>query len=142
VATQIKFVDNSGQVKLQMTGNTQRALMAIGIRSVALIGKQMQSGYTDPHPTRDSQGRETGGTHTDIRFTGDLMRDVNFDVEASAPDTVDVGNSLFYAPFVHEGTYKLRSRPYIKDAIQQGKAELQRVAEIALSEGYTDTTGS
>lgn len=138
MATQIKFVDHSGQIKLQMTGNKQRALTAMGIRAVALIVKQMQSGYNDPHPTRDSQGRPTGGTHTDIRFTGDLMRDVNFEVEASAPDTVDVGNSLFYAPFDHEGTYKLKGRPYIKDAIEQGKAELQRVAEISLSEGFIE----
>lgn len=136
--TQIKFVDHSGQVKLQMTGNKKRALTAMGIKAVALIVRKMQSGYTDPHPTYDMQGRPTGGTHTDIRNTGDLMRDVNYEVEASAPDTVDVGNSLFYAPFVHEGTYKLKGRPYIKDAIEKGKTELQRVAENALSEGFVE----
>ena len=136
--TQIKFVDHSGHVKLQMTGNKKRALTAMGMRAVALIVKQMQTGYHDPHPTRDSQGRPTGGTHTDIRFTGDLMRDVNFEVEASAPDTVDVGNSLGYAPFVHEGTYKLKGRPYIKDAIMEGAAELQRVAEAPLKEGFVE----
>lgn len=136
MATQIKFVDHSGQVKLQMTGNKLRALTAMGIRAVALIVKQMQSGYHDPHPTRDSQGRPTGGTHTDIRFTGDLMRDVNYEVEASAPNTVDVGNSMMYAPFVHEGTYKLRGRPYIKDGVMEGKAEIQAVAEAALKEGF------
>ena len=138
MATEIKFVDNSGQVKQQMAGNKKKALTAMGIKAVALIVKQMQSGYHDPHPTRDSQGRPTGGTHTDIRFTGELMRDVNFEVEASAPDTVDVGNSLGYAPYVHEGTYKLKGRPYIKDGVEKGKAELQRVAENALSEGFVE----
>lgn len=136
--TQIKFVDHRGEIKLQMTGNKLRALTAIGIKAVALIVKQMRSGYTDPHPTRDSQGRETGATHTDIRHTGDLMRDVNYEVEADGPDTVTVGNSLFYSPFVHEGTYKLKGRAYIKDAIEQGKAELQAVGSAALSEGFVE----
>ena len=136
--TQIKFVDHSGEIKLQMTDNKLRALTAMGVKAVELIVNQMRSGYNDPHPTYDSQGRDTGKTHTDIRNTGDLMRDVNFEVEASSPDTVDVGNSLFYAPFVHEGTYKLKGRAYIKDAIEQGKAELQAVAEKALSEGFVE----
>ena len=138
MATQIKFVDHSGQVKLQMTGNKQRALEAMGVRAVALIVRQMQDGYNLPHPNRDREGNPSGGTHTDIWYTGDLQRDVNFEVEASAPDTVDVGNSLGYAPFVHEGTYKLKGRPYIKDAIEKGKTELQRVAESALSEGFVE----
>lgn len=136
MATQVKFVDNSGQVKLQMAGNVQRALIAIGTKAVALIVRKMQHGYSDPHPTRDMRGRPTGGTHTDIRQTGDLMRDVNYEVEASAPNTVDVGNSMMYAPFVHEGTYKLRGRPYIKDGIMEGKAEIQAIAEATLKEGF------
>lgn len=138
MATQIKFVDHSGQIKLQLTGNVKRALVAMGTRAVALIVRKMQSGYNYPHPTRDMRGRLTGGTHTDIRFTGDLMRDVNYAVESDGENTVTVGNSLFYAPFEHEGTYKLKGRPYIKDGIEQGKAELQRVAEAALSEGFVE----
>lgn len=136
MATQIKFVDNSGQVKRQIDGNKKKALTAMGTKAVALIMKQMKSGYTDAHPTRDMRGRKTGGSHTDIRFTGDLMRDVNFEVEADAPDTVTIGNSLKYAPHVHDGTYKLKGRPYIKDGIEQGKAEIQAVAEAALKDGF------
>lgn len=134
--TQIKFVDNGGKIKLVMAGNIQRALTAMGIRAVALIVKNMQSGYSYPHPTRDMRGRLTGGSHTAIRQTGELMRDVNFEVEADGPNTVTVGNSLFYAPFVHEGTYKMKKREYIKDAVMNGKEELQRVVETALKDGF------
>lgn len=136
MGTQIKFIDNSDKIKAMMEGNKKAALAAMGITAVGLIVKQMQSGYKDPHPTRDSRGRLTGGTHTDIRFTGDLMRDVNAEVENSGPDTVDVGNSLGYAQYVHEGTSKLKGRPYIKDGIEGGKGELQRVAENELKKGF------
>lgn len=138
MATQIKFVDHSGQVKLQMTGNKIRALTAMGTRAVALILDKMQTGYHDSHPTRDREGKPTGGTHTDIWQTGDLQNNVNYAVEQDGPDTVTVGNNLRYAPYVHEGTYKLKGRPYIKDAIMEGTAELQRVAESALSEGFVE----
>ena len=133
---QVKFTDNSGQVKAMMAGNKKAAVAAMGITAVGLIVKQMQSGYKDPHPTRDSQGRLTGGTHTDIRFTGDLMRDVNAEVENSGPDTVDVGNSLEYAPFVSEGTSKMQGRPYLRDGIMGGLSRLQHVAEQELKKGF------
>lgn len=136
MGTQIKFTDNSDKVKAVMEGNKKAALAAMGITAVGMIVKQMQSGYQDPHPTRDSQGRLTGGTHTDIRFTGDLMRDVNAEVENSGPDTVDVGNSLGYALFVHEGTSKLKGRQYIKDAITNGTNQLQEAATKELKKGF------
>lgn len=136
MGTQKKFIDNSDKVKDMMAGNKKAALAAMGITAVGLIVKQMQSGYQDPHPTRDSQGRLTGGTHTDIWYTGDLQRDVNAEVENSGPDTVDVGNSLTYAVFVSEGTSRMQGRPYIKDGIEGGRDELQRVAENELKKGF------
>ncbi|MFA5378774.1 MAG: hypothetical protein WC455_23685 [Dehalococcoidia bacterium] len=115
----MSFTDNSGKVKDQLGGNVKAALAAMGIEATGLINRQMQSGYGAP-----------------IRQTGDLMRDVSYEVGNSSPDTVDVGNSLEYAPFVHEGTSKLSGRPYIKDAIMDGKDRLKQVAENELKKGF------
>jgi HK97 gp10 family phage protein len=112
----MSFTDNSGKVKDQVANNVKAALAAMGIEAVGLINRQMQSGYGAP-----------------IRQTGDLMRDVSSEVEG---DRVNVGNSLEYAPFVHEGTSKLSGRPYIKDAIMDGKDRLKQVAENELKKGF------
>ena len=113
------FNDNSARVKSQMASNVKAALAAMGVEAVGLINKQMQSGYGKP-----------------IRQTGDLMRDVSAEVGNSSSDTVDVGSTLEYSIPVHEGTSRMKGRPYIKDAIDGGKSALQKVAEAQLKKGF------
>lgn len=115
----VKIIDNSEKVKSQIDQNKKRALTAMGLKGVEVIVNQMQSGYGRP-----------------IRITGDLQRDVNSQVENSKADTVDVGNSLDYAKFVHEGTSKMAGRPYITDAIMKSKDNLQDVAKAYLKQGF------
>lgn len=115
----VKFTDNSREVLSQMNGNVKTALNAMGLKGVELIVRQMQSGYGKP-----------------IRQTGDLMRDVNYEVEASGENTVDVGNSLEYATFVHDGTRKMAARPYIKDALLGGEDKISEVAQKYLKQGF------
>ena len=60
----------------------------------------MQTGYGNP-----------------IWDTGSLQGDVQYQLDAEDDSTITVGNTLEYAPFVHDGTYKMGARPYIRDAI-------------------------
>ena len=117
----VTFNDNSGRLLSQMQGNARRALTAMGTKAVGLTVQKMQSGYGRP-----------------IRRTGDLMRDVSYEVGNSGAGTVDVGNSLEYGVFVHEGTSRLESRPYIRDALTNGAEELQRVASAYLKMGMSE----
>jgi hypothetical protein len=119
-----------------MATNIFKALTAMGIKAVAMVVHKMDKGYNDPHPTLDMQGRKTGGEHTDIRWHGDLMRDVNYEVEP-ARKVVHIGNSLKYAIFIHEGTRFLKGRPYLKDAITEGTEELKALVAPILKEGMT-----
>lgn len=82
-----EFIDNRAQVLAQLNANASRAMLAVGTEAVGMIVKQMQTGYKTP-----------------IRQTGDLQRDVNYEVVDDV--TVNVGNSLEDAPFVHDGTRK------------------------------------
>jgi hypothetical protein len=117
----VTLTDNSATVKAQLDGNRKAALEAMGIKSVNLILNQMESGYGKP-----------------IRQTGDLMRDVQYEVERSGEGTVDVGNTLYYGPYVHEGTVRMKARHYIRDALISGTAtqSLKTVAEAALKIGF------
>ncbi len=119
MGVKVTFNDNSGRLLAQMQGNKIRALTAMGLSAVQFTVERMEGGYGKP-----------------IRDTGSLMRDVASEVENSAPDTVDVGNSLDYAVFVHEGTYKLQARPYLRDALSGGSGKLKEVAESYLKDGF------
>ncbi len=95
MAFRIQLNDHSEAVLAQMDANVERALTAMGVKAVGLIVRQMESGYTTPHKNRpkgnkyirvfgnrlknDAYVPSDGGTHTAIRETGDLMRDVSFD---------------------------------------------------------------
>ena len=138
MAFRIQLNDHAEAVLEQMDANVERALTAMGIKAVGLIVKQMESGYTTPHKNRAHGTTSDGGTHTAIRETGDLMRDVSYEVGNSGAGTVDVGNSLEYGVFIHEGTSRLESRPYIRDALTNGSEELQRVASAYLKMGMSE----
>lgn len=103
MAFRIQLNDHSEAVLAQMDANVERALTAMGIKAVGLIVKQMESGYTTPHKNRTHGTTSDGGTHTAIRETGDLMRDVSYEVGNSGEGTVDVGNSLISTHAPREG---------------------------------------
>ena len=143
MGVKVTFNDNSAQVLSQLDANKKAALLALGTKAVGLIVEQMETGYHTPHKNRphgkkyinafgqklknDAFVGSDGGTHTAIRDTGELMRDVSYEVERSGKDTVDVGNSLEYGIFIHEGTSRLESRPYIRDALNNGADALEKV---------------
>ena len=113
------FIDNSAEVLAQLAKNKLVALNAMGMKGKELTLDNMQGGYAKP-----------------IWKTGALQRDVDYQVEYAGPDTVTIGNGLEYAPYVHDGTYKMAGRPYLRDALMNGKDDLQAVAEKYLKQGF------
>ena len=120
MSIRIRMDDNSGNVIGQLEKNVLAALTAMGTEAVGLIVSTMRTGYGRP-----------------IWRTGDLQRDVNSKVRAG-DHAVDVGNSLEYGPFVHEGTSRMAGRPYITDALTSadGMEALKEVAQDALCQGF------
>lgn len=118
MAVNVKFSDNSRSVLRQMDGNVEAALEAMGVAATGMIVRQMQGGYGKP-----------------IRQTGDLQRDVQHEADVSG-GLVRVGNTLYYAPYVHEGTYKMKGRAYISDALSGKSKELGQVAASELKKGF------
>lgn len=122
VHTDTVFVDHSADVKARMDANADKALTAMGIKAVNLILWQMRQGFGKP-----------------IRQTGNLQRDVQYEVDEGAR-CVYVGNTLHYAPYVHDGTRKMAARPYITNALtgEQHKEDLKKVAEAYLQIGFKE----
>ena len=120
MAVQVRFNDNSKVVLKTLDGNVSAALNAMGIKATNLILWQMRQGYGKP-----------------IRQTGDLQRDVQYEVD-KAGRKVRVGNTLEYGPYVHDGTYKMAGRPYIRDGLtgESHAKQLRTVAEENLKKGF------
>lgn len=116
----VRFRDNTDAVESQLERNVKRTLPAMGREAVGLIMDGMDTLYGAP-----------------IWQTGDLHRDVNYKVR-EADKSVDVGNSLEYAPFVHEGTRKMKARPYITDSLNgdYAKERLLKIAEAGMKTGF------
>lgn len=120
MAVEVKFENNLIKVQQQMGTNVRRALTALGTEAVALITGGMYTLYGKP-----------------IMDTGELIRDVNYEVHPE-DHAVTVGNRLGYSVFVHEGTSKMKGRPYISDSLSGHYAQerMKQVAEAYLKQGF------
>jgi hypothetical protein len=112
------FKDNSKEVLEKLRENEILALTEIGLQAVEVVTDYLETMYGKP-----------------IRITGDLIRDVNFEVKVQDKKVV-IGNSLNYAIPVHEGHGSLKGRPYLKDAITQNVPIWQETAARYLGEGF------
>lgn len=132
MAIHVKMNDNSDAVRQQMAENVRRALTAMGKEAVGLISDGMDTLYEKP-----------------IWDTGDLHRNVNHRVReddaavdvgnlSSGDNPVEGENALEYAAFVHEGTYKMKARPYITDSLtgEYAKKRLMEIAKEYLKEKF------
>ncbi len=111
------FKSNKRAVQSRLRTNVFAALNAAGDKAVSLIRDNMEKGYGMP-----------------IRKTGALMADVH----AGTPknDSIEVGNSLYYAPYVHEGTSKMAGRPYNRDALMNGQDAIKEKIADELKRGF------
>ena len=90
------------------------ALQSMGKAAVNLTQDGMLTLY--PNPVFD-----TGALHDDVQAGEQTAR------------SIEVGNTLHYAPYVHEGTYKMAGRPYLVDSLT-GNHAVSVLKEAALRE--------
>ena len=118
--------DNSGKIKELVNQNMERALVAMCETAVEAVAEAMLA-HDDP-----------------VYLTGGLMRDVRYRVntdadsgQAGRPRTADIGNTLEYAVFVHEGTVKMTGRAYLRDGLIPSADRLEAAAANELRKMHT-----
>lgn len=107
-------VDNVEKFKAQIARNTPAALEAMGDAGVLLTRESIMSQYGRPI-------WKTGALHNDVQKANRTEK------------SIEVGNTLHYSLFVHEGTRKMAARPYMRDGLTTETAA-QRIAAAALEE--------
>ena len=116
------LTSNAGEFLAMVRDAIDRASTAAGMVAVELVTDQILLGYDRP-----------------IYRTGDLLRTINYDVKNEGGNVViDVGSPMEYAPYVHEGTYKMAGRPFLRDALMSsnGQQAIKEVFEEQLQRAF------
>lgn len=131
-ANGVMFRDYSTEVIRRVRGNLRQAATNMGEIARDAVQYQMLWGYTDVHGLPDNP-------HTEIVDTGRLFDSIQAQVNpinANVYQTV-VGTYVPYAIYVHEGTYKLKGRPFITDGINASRSAIMDAIRAAMRSGMT-----
>lgn len=130
MASNVRFVDNSDVILRRVASNSQAAMKAVSEMLVEAVEEKILYGYKDVHGNPP---------HTEIVDTGRLFDSIDADVSRDSQNafTVSVGANTPYAIYVHEGTYKLKGRAFITDAVMGKKNEVQSILAGELPKGIT-----
>ena len=116
---QIRLTDTSDAVLRLVGKNSTKALEAMGRTGKSLVQDAIMHHYAKaPYDT------------------GRMYNSVDYSVN---PQSVDIGtntNERKYSVYVHEGTYKMAARPFLRDGLLDGKDALQQAAAAQLKQGF------
>ena len=126
----VRFEDHSTEVLRRVQGNLKKAAIDVGDIARDAVQEKMLWGYHDVHGNPP---------HTEIVDTGRLFDSIEGQVKAVNANVyqTSVGTDVPYAEYVHEGTYKLKGRPFITDGIMESREEIQSAIREALRRGMT-----
>lgn len=129
--SKVVFRDNTSAILRKLHGNLAETANLIASAAVDAVQSQMLWGYFDVHGLPDNP-------HTEIVDTERLFNSITAQVKQIRGFYyhVVVGTDVPYAVYVHEGTYKLRGRPFITDGLARAKPEINRIAREAMRKGF------
>lgn len=127
MAVQFIFKDNSTQVFKAVIGQMDDAADQLKQELVEAVQTKMLYGYKDRHGPDG---------HTEIVDTGRLFDSIDANVQRVSQNAVDIevgSNDVPYAIFVHNGTRKLKGRPFIRDTMRDQQGHIRDVIKNNLS---------
>lgn len=126
----VRFEDHSTEVLRRVRGNLKTAAVDVGDIARDAVQMKMLYGYHDVHGNPP---------HTEIVDTGRLFDSIEGQVKAVNANVyqTSVGTDVPYAVYVHEGTSRLKGRPFITDGILDSRDDIQAAIREALRSGMT-----
>lgn len=127
----VVFKDHSAVVLSKMGTNSQTAIKNAGDLLVEAVQEKMLYGYHDVHGDPP---------HTEIVDTGRLFDSIEALVKRDSQNafSADVGTDVPYAIYVHDGTSKLKGRPFITDGVTSAQEALKKSLSADLSSGFNN----
>lgn len=108
------FASALPELESTLSAALPEAVRAMGASAVQAVRARMLSGYAQP-----------------VYATGALHADVRCHAEGAS---AIVGNTLPYAPMVHDGTARMAARPYLQEGMLGSAEALRDAAAQALAE--------
>lgn len=117
--------DYSDIVLRRLRGNIGNAAEKIAEIGVEAVQEKMLWGYSDPHG-------DDG--HTEIVDTGRLFDSIRGEVNRISNNLYQavVSTDVPYAGYVHDGTYKLKGRPYLADGMKEATPKIEEAIKAAV----------
>ena len=125
----VSFKDNSALVLRRIGTNSQTAMEKAAELLVEAVQEKILYGYSDVHGNPP---------HTEIVDTGALFDSIQASARRDSQNTysTEVGTNIPYAQYVHDGTYKLKGRPFITDAVMDSQEQLRALLSGQLTAGF------
>ena len=121
----VTFKSSVDIVQSKVADALGRAADELKGEAVEWVQEKMLYGYNDPH---GSDG------HTEIYWTDrqggtHMIDDIHANAKRTSEDsyTVEVGTNKDYAVFVHNGTRKLKARPFLRDALIEHIDDIEKI---------------
>lgn len=123
------FQDNSDIVLRKVGTNSRSAMEKAAEIMVESIQEKILYGYHDVHGNPP---------HTEIVDTGRLFDSIKAQVRRTSQNAyaTEAGSDVPYAIYVHDGTRKLKGRPFITDGILAAQPELKEILSDELKQGF------
>lgn len=123
------FQDNSDIVLRKVGTNSRSAMDKAAEIMVESIQEKILYGYHDVHGNPP---------HTEIVDTGRLFDSIKAQVRRTSQNAyaTEAGTDVPYAIYVHDGTRKLKGRPFITDGILAAQPELKAILSDELKQGF------
>lgn len=114
---------NVDLILTQLRAAAESAMEKSGQVAVEAVQEQMLYGYNTPHGPDG---------HTEIVDTGALFDSIEATAVKASQNlvSVDVGTNVPYAGYVHDGTWKLEARPFLRDALMNESTQDKLKATI------------
>lgn len=125
----VQFKSHVDVVMRQMRSNAAETMDAVGELLVESVQEKMLYGYNEPH------GKDH---HTEIVDTGALFESIQAEARTVSQNTftVDVGSDKKYMKYVHDGTSKLKGRPFIRDGVMDALDDVEELMGNGMSKGF------
>lgn len=128
---QFSFKSNLDLILREIERNNKAAADKVGELCVEGTQYQMLYGYHDVHGLPDNP-------HTEIVDTGRLFDSIEADVRKTSQNamSISVGTDVPYAKYVHDGTHKLKGRPFLADGIDIKRDEIRQITGDEWKRGF------
>ena len=115
------FKDNSDIVLRQVSANADSVMTKVGEKLVESVQEAMLYRY-----------------YKEVVDTGRLFDSIEYKQRRVSQNTYEtpVGSSVRYAGYVHEGTSRMKGRPYIRDGVMDAQDDINAIMAQGLSKGF------